>query len=118
MKIELLQSKIHRGFVTDKDIEYEGSVTIGEDLLKASGMKKFQKVDIVDINNGSRFSTYIIVGKGNEICINGAAARLVEKNDRVIIISYCSIPDQEAVNHKAKVVLLGENNIIEKISYE
>ena len=90
MLIEMLYSKIHRATVTDANLNYVGSITIDEELMQASGIREGQKVDILDINNGERFSTYVITGKrGNrDICLNGAAARKVAIGDKVIIVDY------------------------------
>ncbi len=87
--IEILKSKIHRATVTDADIEYEGSITISEELIAAANIKEYEKVLVVDINNGSRFETYVIkTNNPKTICINGAAARLVNIGDVVIIMSF------------------------------
>lgn len=87
--IERLQSKIHRATVNDANINYDGSITISEDLIKLANLKQFQKVLVVDINNGQRFETYVIsTKKKNVICVNGAAARLVTVGDKVIIMSF------------------------------
>jgi aspartate 1-decarboxylase len=112
MFLNVLQSKIHRASVTDKCIDYEGSITIGKDLLDASGIRINQKVDVVDVNNGSRFSTYVIGGEKKEVCVNGAAARLVEKNDKIIIISYAVINENEYEGHRVKIVKTGPENTI------
>ena len=90
MLIEMLYSKIHRATVTDANLNYVGSITIDEELMQASGIREGQKVDILDINNGERFSTYVITGKrGNrDICLNGAAARKVAVGDKVIIVAF------------------------------
>ena len=88
MQIQILQSKIHRATVTDANLNYVGSITIDENLIKAANLKEFQKVEILDVNNGERFATYIIKGsKKGEICLNGAAARKVCVGDIVIIVS-------------------------------
>lgn len=117
MKIEMLRSKLHRATVTDADINYEGSISIDPKLYKAVGMLEFEKVDVLNINNGARLTTYIINGKEGEICLNGAAARLAQKGDKVIICSYCSLELEEAQNYVPQVVLLDDdNNIKQKIS--
>jgi aspartate 1-decarboxylase len=110
MKIDVLYSKIHRATVTGADLEYEGSVSIDTALLKEAKMYLNQKVDIVNCNNGARFSTYIIAGKKGEVCLNGAAARLVQKGDKVIIITYGSIDIQDAAKHEPIVVFVDEKN--------
>jgi aspartate 1-decarboxylase len=115
MNIQVLKSKIHRAVVTGADLNYEGSISICPELLKASRMYLSEKVDIYNINNGQRFSTYIIEGKPGEICLNGAAARLVHRSDLVIIASYGTIPESEIEAHKPVVVLVNEKNQATKI---
>ena len=113
MKITMLQSKIHRARVTDANLNYVGSITIDKELLKASGMIEFQKVEILNINNGERFSTYIIKGeKKGEICLNGAAARKVCVGDVVIIVSYADMKPEEAQKFRPKIVHVNEKNEI------
>ena len=98
MLLEFLYSKIHRATVTDANLNYVGSITIDEALLKASNIKVGQKVDILDVNNGERFQTYVIKGQANSgcICLNGAAARKVQPGDKVIIVSYAYFTPEEA----------------------
>ncbi len=114
MQITMLQSKIHRATVTDANLEYVGSITIDRELLKASGMRVGQKVDIVNVNNGERFSTYIIPGKEGkkEICLNGAAARKVHRGDKIIIIAYALMSESEAESYLPKIVILNDDNSI------
>ena len=117
----MMNGKIHRATVTQADLNYVGSITIDQDLLDAVGMLPNEKVHIVNNNNGARFETYIIAGERGSgvICVNGAAARLVQKGDIVIIISYAYVDNAEAVNHKPTVAIMGEQNKIkEMISYE
>jgi aspartate 1-decarboxylase len=116
MYIEVFKSKIHRAVVTDADLNYVGSITIDTDLLEKSDIIENEKVHVVDINNGARFETYVIAGErgSGTICINGAAARLVQKGDKVIIISYASMDKEEAKSFKPVVVLVDENNNIIK----
>ncbi len=114
MQITMLKSKLHRGTVTDADLNYEGSVSIDPKLCDLADLRPFEKVDIYNINNGQRFSTYVIYGKPNEICLNGAAARLVHRGDKVIICSYASFDESEAAKHQPKVVLLGDGNQLRK----
>jgi len=118
MTIEMLYSKIHRATVTDANLNYVGSITIDEELLQVSKLRIGQKVEIVNINNGERFSTYIIKGaRGKrDICLNGAAARKVQPGDKIIIIAYATYSEKELKNYKPTVVLIGENNEIEKIT--
>jgi aspartate 1-decarboxylase len=110
MKHQMLKSKIHRCRVTDKNIDYEGSITIDRELMDAAGLLAYEIVDIFDINNGSRFSTYVIEGeKGSgDIVLNGAAARLVEKNDLVIIVASTILETEDAITFKPKIVLVDE----------
>lgn len=112
MTIEMLQSKIHRAKVTDANLNYKGSITIDEKLIKAAGMREWQKVDVLDINNGERFSTYIIKGGEGEICLNGAAARKVAVGDLIIIVTYAHMSEAEAENFEPKIVHLNEKNQI------
>lgn len=116
MQRVMFKSKIHRATVTDADLNYEGSITIDEDLLEAAGMLPYEKVDIYNITNGARFSTYTIVGKRGkgEICLNGAAARLVQKGDLVIIVSYAMYNEEELKNYKPVVVHVDAKNRIIK----
>ena len=117
MQIKMLYSKIHRATVTDANLNYVGSITIDEELMEAANLLVGQKVDIVNINNGERFSTYVIKGKrGNrDICLNGAAARKVHKGDKIIIIAYASMDLEEAKEYKPQVIIVDdENNIVEK----
>jgi len=107
---EFLKSKIHRATVTDANLNYVGSITVDKELLNASGMKEWQKVDVLNINNGERFQTYIIKGGSGQICINGAAARKVHPGDKIIIVSYVYYTPEEAANHTPVVVLVDENN--------
>jgi len=114
MTITMLYSKIHRATVTDANLNYVGSITIDSNILKASNMRVGQKIDIVNINNGERFSTYIIAGKPGkkEFCLNGAAARKVHKGDKIIIIAYTQLSLQEADEFKPKIVILDDQNEI------
>ncbi|MGE7688811.1 aspartate 1-decarboxylase [Lysinibacillus sp. NPDC097214] len=117
----MMNSKIHRATVTQADLNYVGSITIDEDILDAVGMLPNEKVHIVNNNNGARFETYIIAGERGSgvICVNGAAARLVQRGDIVIIISYVYVDNDEAKDHKPTVAIMGESNTIkEMISYE
>ena len=114
MKRTLLKSKIQRATVTDADLEYEGSVSIDKSLCKKADLIEFEKVDIYNITNGERFSTYVIYGKKNEICLNGAAARKVHRGDRVIIASFTQLTEAECKKHKPKIVLVDKNNRVMK----
>jgi len=117
----MLNSKLHRAVVTEADLNYVGSITIDQNLLDAVGMLPNEKVHIVNNNNGARFETYIIAGERGSgvICVNGAAARLVQKGDIIIILSYVYIMNDEAKEHKPTVAIMNENNSIREIlSYE
>lgn len=116
MQLTLLQSKIHHARVTKADIDYEGSISIDKNLIEQSGMLVNQQVDVLNITNGQRFTTYIIEadsGSG-EIQVNGAAARLVQVSDKLIIISYASMSQEEAKSFKPKVIVLDENNKVKQ----
>ncbi len=114
MNITMLYSKLHRATVTDANLNYVGSITIDQDLLDAVNMRVGQKIDIVNVNNGERFSTYIIPGERDkgDICLNGAAARKVHKGDKIIIIAYASMTEEEADKHQPKIVILDDDNSI------
>ena len=121
MNVTMLKGKIHRATVTQAELDYVGSITIDSDLLKASGIREYEKVQIVDINNGNRFETYTISGESGSkmICLNVAAARCVQTGDKIIIMCYCTMTDMEADEHKPKVVFVDdENNIKECATYE
>lgn len=110
--ITMLKSKLHRATVTESDLNYEGSITVDEDLLDAAGILVYEQVDVLNINNGERFTTYTIPGErgSGKICINGAAARLVQRGDLVIICTYTAMEAEKARNFAPKVVLLDEKN--------
>jgi len=114
MNITMLYSKLHRATVTDANLNYVGSITIDVDLLKAANMRVGQKIDIVNVNNGERFSTYIIPGESGkrDICLNGAAARKVHKGDKIIIIAYAAMTEEEADSYEPKIVILNDDNTI------
>lgn len=119
MKISMLRTKIHRAVVTEADLNYEGSISICPDLIKASGLLLHERVDIYNCNNGARFSTYVIRGKKRQICLNGAAARHVQKGDVVIIVAYCGLEMKEAHKHQPTVVFVdGQNKVRAKRSEE
>jgi aspartate 1-decarboxylase len=110
----MLKSKIHRARVTQCNIDYEGSITIDKDLMEAADIIQFEKVEVLNINNSARFHTYAIEGeKGSgEICLNGAAARLVAKGDIVIILSYHSLAENEAFTYSPRLVFVDAQNRI------
>ena len=112
MKRTLLKSKIHRATVTDANLAYEGSVTIDPELLEAADIVVYERVEIYDITNGARLSTYAILGKpgAGEICINGAAAHLVNPGDLVIIASYAEYEESEINLHEPRLILVDHQN--------
>ncbi len=117
MKIEMLKSKIHNATVTGADLNYVGSISLDPSLYRAAGLREFEKVDVLNVNNGARLTTYVINGGHGEVCLNGAAARLVQTGDRVIIVAYAQLDEAEAETFRPKIVIVGENNqIVEKIS--
>lgn len=121
MEITLLKAKIHRAVVTQADLNYVGSVTIDSTLLQESGILEYEKVQIVDIENGNRFETYTIAGEPGSgiICLNGAAAKCVSVGDKVIVMAYANLTPEEAKTHKPMVVFVDDNNKIErKANYE
>lgn len=121
MQLTMLKAKIHRAVVTQAELDYVGSVTIDSYLLEESGILEYEKVQIVDINNGNRFETYTIAGERHSgiICLNGAAAKCVNVNDKVIIMAYANIDAKEASTHKPKVLFVNEKNeIVRKSNYE
>ncbi|MQY56247.1 MAG: aspartate 1-decarboxylase [Dehalococcoidia bacterium] len=108
----MLKSKIHRARVTQVNLDYEGSITIDKLLMEASDILPNEQVEVLNINNGARFSTYAIEGEANSgvIGINGAAARLVAKGDMIIILSYCQLPDDEAIAMEPTMIYADEKN--------
>lgn len=119
MQLNMLKSKIHRATVTQADLNYNGSVTVDKDLLDAAGILPHEQVDVLDITNGARLTTYAIVapaGSGT-ITINGAAAHLVSPGDLVIICAYCVMSPEEAAKHQPKIVLVDEKNKVSKVTH-
>jgi aspartate 1-decarboxylase len=116
----MMKAKIHRATVTEANLNYIGSITIDEDLIDLVGMLPNEKVQIVNNNNGARLETYIIPGPRGTgvICLNGAAARLVQTGDTVIIISYAMMTDEEAKKHQPTVAIMGENNKVAQLLKE
>ena len=118
MELTMLKGKIHRATVTQAELDYVGSITVDTALLKAAGILEYEKVQIVDINNGERFETYTIAGEENSgiICLNGAAARCVQRGDKIIIMAYCNMDAEEAKTQKPTVVFVDGDNKIKQIS--
>lgn len=120
MFLTMFKGKLHRGTVTQANINYVGSVTIDETLLKKSGIIPGEKVQIVNLNNGERLETYTIEGEADSgvICLNGAAARLVQVGDKVIIIAYAMMDEKEAKTFQPNILILDDRNKIVKIKHE
>ncbi len=118
MLINMLKSKIHRATVVQAELDYVGSITIDEELMVAAGINEYEQVQIVDVNNGSRFETYVIAGKKGSgmICLNGAAARMVSTGDKIIIMCYAQMTPEELTNHSPKVVFVDDDNKISRIT--
>ena len=108
----MLKSKIHRARVTEVNIDYEGSITIDKKLMEEADILPYEQVQVLNINNGARFSTYAIEGESGEICLNGAAARLAAKGDTIIILSYCHVDEDEARGFIPKLVYVDTKNSI------
>ena len=117
MLLTLLKAKLHRATVTGADLDYEGSIGIDRDLLEATGILPHERVDVFNLNTGGRFTTYAIGAErgSRAISVNGAAARLVQTGDKVIIVAYCQLPAEQARNYHPTVVVLGEGNAIERV---
>ena len=118
MELTMLKCKIHRATVTDADLNYEGSISIDPLLCEAAHLHEFEKVDVYNCNNGARFSTYVIHGKSQEICLNGAAARMVCKGDVVIVAAFVSVKDNEVAEHKPSLVFVDAENKIKSITHK
>ena len=121
MELNMLKSKIHRAVVTEANLNYVGSITIDRDLMDVANVIEYEKIQVVDINNGSRLETYVISGERGSgvVCLNGAAARYVQPGDRVILMTYCQMNENEAKAHKPTVVFVNEeNSVIEVTNYE
>ena len=115
MQITMLQGKIHRATVTQAELDYVGSITVDEDLLDAAGIREYQMVQIVDVNNGNRFETYTIAGERGSgvMCLNGAAARCASVNDKIILMAYAP---EEAKENKPNVVFVNDENKISRVT--
>jgi aspartate 1-decarboxylase len=117
MRRDMLRAKVHRIKVTERDIEYEGSLSLDTELMKAADMLPFERIDVYDVDNGNRFSTYLIEGRpgSGDCCVNGAAARLVEIGDKLIIAAFCSLDESDVREHRPKLVMIGEENKISRV---
>ncbi len=121
MLVNMLKGKIHRATVTQAELDYVGSITVDEELLEASGIYEYERVQVVDVNNGNRFETYTIAGERGSglICLNGAAAHKVEIGDKIIIMAYAVMDEKEVKDNPPRVVFVDENNkIIRTTRYE
>lgn len=121
MTITMLKGKIHRAVVKQAELNYVGSITVDPELMEAANIYEYEKVQIVDVENGNRFETYTIAGEPGSgmICLNGAAARQVQVDDHIIIMAYCEMTPEEAKTHKPHVVFVdGENKIVKTSRYE
>ena len=118
MMLNMLKGKIHRATVVQAEVDYVGSITIDEDLMDAAGILEYEKVQVADVNNGSRLETYVIAGERGSgmICLNGAAARFVSVGDKVIIMCYAMMTEQEADANPPRVVLVGADNKPEQVA--
>jgi len=116
MRLRLLKSKIHRATVTDAQLDYAGSITIDQDLMKAAGIVAYEKVLVADLTNGTRHETYVVAGARGSgvICVMGAAAHLAKKGDKVIIMAFGDYDESELAGHKADIVIVDEKNRIVK----
>ena len=118
MTISMLKAKIHRAVVTQAELDYVGSITVDEELLEEAGILEYEKVQIVDVNNGERFETYTIAGERGSgiICLNGAAARMVSTGDKVIIMCYAGMTPEERKDNPPKVVFVDDRNKITSVA--
>lgn len=118
MTVTMLKSKIHRAVVVQAELNYVGSITIDSELMKAAGILEYEKVQIADVESGTRMETYVIAAEPGSgmVCINGAAARLVQPGDHIIIMSYCDMTPKEAEEYQPTVVFVNEQNRIDKIT--
>ena len=118
MIMTMLKGKIHRATVVQAELDYVGSITIDEALMEASGICEYEQVQIVDINNGQRFETYVIAGERNSgmICLNGAAARMVQVGDKIIIMCYAGMLPEERAEYAPKVVFVDDENKVKRIT--
>lgn len=118
MTLTMLKGKIHRATIRQAELNYVGSITVDPVLLEAAGIREYEMVQVVDCNNGSRLETYTIAGEPGSgmICLNGAAARLVQPGDTCIIMCYCQVTPEEAKTHRPNVVFVDENNQISEVT--
>jgi aspartate 1-decarboxylase len=110
-----LKTKLHRATITAADPDYEGSISLDRALCRAAGLLEFEQVDVLDINNGARFTTYVIYGEPGQVQVNGAAARLVRPGDLCIVLAYCRLAPEQVAAHTSRVVLIGPGNAITSV---
>ena len=118
MTITMLKAKIHRATVTQAELDYVGSITVDMGLLEQAGIREYEKVQIVDVNNGSRFETYTIAGERGSgvMCLNGAAARMVQTGDKIILMAYAQVTPEEASELRPTVLFVDEKNKVTKVT--
>ena len=118
MTITMLKAKIRRATVTQAELDYVGSITVDMDLLEQAGILEYEKVQIVDVNNGSRFETYTIAGERGSgvMCLNGAAARMVQTGDKIILMAYAQVTPEEASELRPTVLFVDEKNKVTKVT--
>lgn len=118
MVLEMLKSKIHRATVVEANVDYVGSITIDEELMEASGIVEYEKVQVADVDNGERFDTYVIAGEAGSgmICVNGAAAHKVNLGDKVIVMSYAQMTPEEVESNPPRVVFVDDENKITRVT--
>ena len=118
MTIKMLKAKIHRATVTQAELDYVGSIAVDMDLLEQAGILEYEKVQIVDVNNGSRFETYTIAGERGSgvMCLNGAAARMVQTGDKIILMAYAQVTPEEASELRPTVLFVDEKNKVTKVT--
>jgi aspartate 1-decarboxylase len=116
MTRQMLRAKVHRITVTERDVEYEGSLTLDAVLMEACDMVPYERIEVYDVDNGNRFATYLIEGPrgSGACCVNGAAARLVEVGHKLIIAGYCDVEESHVRDHRPKVVLVGSDNALKE----
>ena len=112
MQRTFLRAKLHQATVTSADLHYEGSISLARALCREAGLLPYGQVDVYNITNGARFTTYVIYGEPGQVQLNGAAARLVQPGDRIIVAAYASLTDEEAARHAPRILLLDEHNRI------
>jgi aspartate 1-decarboxylase len=113
----MLRAKVHRITVTERNVEYEGSLTLDAGLMESCGMVPYERIDVFDVDNASRFSTYLIEGeRGSGACeVNGAAAHLVNRGDKLIIVAYCQLDEADVPKHRPRVILVNDDNTLREV---